>query len=150
MGQLLGQISDVLSVTYAICPRISQKKIDHIVHSQFSVFSSLRGGSPPTRPRPSSGLAPWQCGRACPTEERTPTLLEAACRRQTLCRVLRTLRNIRNPSDGRARWRFLQHVGIYDPRTPTELQCGKPQKRSSNKVCNGRKQPRIHESYFKT
>ena len=26
LGQLLGQISDVLSITYAICPKISQKK----------------------------------------------------------------------------------------------------------------------------
>ena len=47
------------------------------------------------------------------------------------CRVLRTLRYISKVSDGRARLRFLQHVGISDPRTPTALQCGKPQERSS-------------------
>ena len=60
VGQLLGQISAVLSVTYAICPRISQKKIR----------------------RHSSGLAPSQCGRACPTVPSQLRLPEAACRRQ--------------------------------------------------------------------
>ena len=42
VGQLLGQISRVVSIAYAICPRISQKNISNrLFHSQFSVFSSL-------------------------------------------------------------------------------------------------------------
>ena len=36
----------------------------------------------------SSGLALWQCGRACPTEGLTKRILEAACRRQ--CRRIAT------------------------------------------------------------
>ena len=45
--------------------------------------------------RISSGLALSQCGRACPTVERSRTILEAACRRQdrSTCRVLRTLQH---------------------------------------------------------
>ena len=51
-------------------------------------------------------------------------------------RVFRTLRYIPKPSAGRA--------------SPPALRCGKPQERSSGKVRKGGKQPRIHESYFKT
>ena len=39
LGQLLGQISDVLSTAYAICPKISQKSIKP--HFPFSILRFL-------------------------------------------------------------------------------------------------------------
>ena len=73
LGQPLGQISDVLSVTYAICPRISQKKSDHILLGLPSRSAvGVRGSEIPT---------------CCKTRNRArpmsvPNFLEAACRRQ--------------------------------------------------------------------
>ncbi len=86
LGQLLGQINDVLSTAYAICPRISQKKDQttfSILNSPFSVL--LETACHRQWPRIATSFTAW-----FRTDNEFP---EAAWPPTCLCRVLRTLQH---------------------------------------------------------